>query len=307
MRILITGVSGLLGINLAMELAQRHLVYGTVNQHKIDPTAVPFEVLQVDLLQSGAVEQTLEASRPDWVIHCAALANLDACERDPELAVKMNTELPEQLAFYVARGGARFLHISTDSVFDGSRGAYTEEDTPNPLGVYSRTKLSAEQAVAKANPHAVIARVNLFGWGITGKRSLAEFFFNGLREGKPVNGFTDVFFNPILANDMAAVMVAIFENRLVGLYHLVGRTAISKYAFGVAIAKQFGFDENMIRQASVHSAGLTAARAPNLSLQTEKLANAVGMPMPDYSSGLEKFYELYRQGYPQWLQKLGST
>ena len=307
MRILITGVSGLLGINLAMELAQRHLVYGTVNQHKIDPTAVPFEVLQVDLLQSGAVEQTLEASRPDWVIHCAALANLDACERDPELAVKMNTELPEQLAFYVARGGARFLHISTDSVFDGSRGAYTEEDTPNPLGVYSRTKLSAEQAVAKANPHAVIARVNLFGWGITGKRSLAEFFFNGLREGKPVNGFTDVFFNPILANDMAAVMEAIFENRLVGLYHLVGRTAISKYAFGVAIAKQFGFDENMIRQASVHSAGLTAARAPNLSLQTEKLANAVGMPMPDYSSGLEKFYELYRQGYPQWLQKLGSA
>jgi dTDP-4-dehydrorhamnose reductase len=184
MRILITGASGLLGINLAVELAQKHTVFGVV--------------IQSDLLAQGAVEQALDASQPDWVIHCAALANLDACEADPIRAAQLNTELPGRLAEYVARGGARegkarLVHISTDSVFDGLRGGYTEEDTPNPPGVYSRTKLAGEQAVAAADPSAVIARVNLYGWGITGKRSLAEFFFNNLSQ-VSVMGFTDVTF-----------------------------------------------------------------------------------------------------------------
>jgi dTDP-4-dehydrorhamnose reductase len=184
MRILITGASGLLGINLAMELARKHTVIGTVNQRRLDLTGVPFEVISVDLLNEGAIEQTLEASRPDWVIHCAALANVDACEADPQQAEKLNTRLPGALAVNVARGGARLLHISTDAVFDGVTGNYSEEDIPNPLGVYARTKLVAEQLVLQANSHAVVARVNLFGWGITGRRSLAEFFFNHLFEGK---------------------------------------------------------------------------------------------------------------------------
>jgi dTDP-4-dehydrorhamnose reductase len=270
----------------------------------LDPAAVPFEVIQVDLLRQGAVEQILETSRPDWVIHCAALANLDACEMDPKLAVQMNTELPAQLAVHVARGGARLLHISTDSVFDGTRGGYTEEDLPNPPGVYSRTKLAGEQAVLQANSQACVARVNLFGWGITGKRSLAEFFFNHLKAGKTAQGFTDVFFCPILANDMAFLMEAMFENNLTGLYHLVGREGLSKYEFGLALARRFGFDENLIQPASVFDAGLKAARSPNLILRTEKLAAALHQQMPRLDAGLDRFYNLYQQGYPHYLRNL---
>ena len=304
MRILITGASGLLGINLAIELARKHTVIGTVNQHGLDQAVVPFDVIQVDLLQQGAVEQTLETSLPDWVIHCAALANLDACEMDPQLAVQMNTELPAQLAIHVARGGARLLHISTDSVFDGARGNYTEEDIPNPPGVYSRTKLDGEQAVLQANPQALVARVNLFGWGITGKRSLAEFFYNHLEAGQVVQGFTDVFFCPILANDMAFLIEAMFKNDLTGLYHLVGAEGLSKYAFGVAIARRFGFDENLVRPASVFAAGLKAVRSPNLILRTDKLTAGIHQKMPDLASGLDRFFNLYQQGYPQFLQSL---
>src|SRR5512141_1467328 len=120
MRILITGASGLLGLNLALETAHRHTVFGTVNHHCLQTDA--FTVVQTDLLAPGAVQHLLEVVRPDWVIHCAALANLEACEADPDLARQLNTELPRSLANHVARGGARLLHVSTDSVFEGMRG-----------------------------------------------------------------------------------------------------------------------------------------------------------------------------------------
>ncbi len=189
LRILITGASGLLGLNTALEAAEnwrlpgwsRPGIIAQVNNRPLKPTF--FETIQADLLAPGAVRSLLDRTRPDWVIHCAALADIDACERDPQQARELNSEVPQILAMHVARSGARLLHVSTDAVFDGRRGDYKETDRPNPLSVYARTKLEGELAVASANPDAIIARVNLFGWSISGKRSLAEFFFNNLSLG----------------------------------------------------------------------------------------------------------------------------
>jgi dTDP-4-dehydrorhamnose reductase len=237
------------------------------------------------------------------------LANLDACEAEPERAVQLNTELPGRLAEYVARGGARpgamrLVHISTDSVFDGQRGGYREEDATNPLGIYAQTKLAGERAVLDANPEAIVARVNLFGWGITGRRSLAEFFYNNLTAGNRVMGFTDVYFCPILANDSAGVLEKMLSLRLSGLYHLVGADCLTKYDFGIAVARLFGLDERLVQPASLQQGGLRAARSPKLSLSTEKLAQALGESLPNLSTGLEHLYTLYQQGYPQWLHSL---
>src|SRR5512143_2278001 len=109
MRILITGASGLLGLNLALEASHRHTVFGTVNSHALKTAA--FTVIQSDLLAPGAVERLLDSTRPDWVIHCAALANLEACEANPLLAQQLNTDLPRTLASHVARSGARLVHV----------------------------------------------------------------------------------------------------------------------------------------------------------------------------------------------------
>jgi dTDP-4-dehydrorhamnose reductase len=311
MRILVTGASGLLGLNLALSAAGPagggHLVFGTVKDHALRTDA--FRTIQTDLLVPGAVERLLDQTQPDWVIHCAAQANVDACEADPEQAIKMNSELPARLAAYVARGGARtarLVHISTDAVFDGQRGGYSEEDIPNPLGVYARTKLEGEQRVAQANPQAIIARVNLFGWSLSGSRSLGEFFFYNLSAGKRVRGFTDVFFCPILANDIAPILLRMLEKGLSGLYHVVSRECVSKYEFGVRLARRFGLDESLITPASVVEAGLKAARSPDLTLRTDKLSAALGQPTPDLSTGIEHFYTQYQQGYPQLLRRMES-
>ena len=305
MRILVTGASGLLGINLALEASQDHEVYGLVHIHTLQST--PFTVIQGDLRIPGTAERILNQVQPDWVIHCAALANVDACEADPAQAIKMNTEIPRQLAKLVARGGARLLHVSTDAVFDGKRGNYDEQDQPNPLGVYSRTKLEGEAAVAEANPDAIIGRVNLFGFSLSGKRSLGEFFLYNLQAGKRVMGFTDVYFCPLLANDLAHIFLKMLALRLSGLYHVVSRQSMSKYDFGTAIAQRFNLNAGLIQPTSVAQAGLAATRSPNLTLKSDKLAAALGEPPPDIISGLEKFYTLYLQGYPTRLQGMDDS
>jgi dTDP-4-dehydrorhamnose reductase len=302
MRILVTGASGLLGLNLALETAKHHDVYGIVKDHAIKSNA--FTVLQTDLLVPGAVERLIEETQPDWVIHCAALANVDACEAYPALAQQLNSELPRNLATNVDRCGARLLHVSTDAVFDGQRGDYTEDDTPNPLSVYAKTKLDGERAVADANPAAIIARVNLFGWSLTGKRSLAEFFFYNLSAGNRVMGFTDVFFCPLLANDLADVFLKMLASDLSGLYHIVSRDCISKHDFGISIARRFSLDEELISPSSVEEAGLDAARSPKLTLRTDKLTRDLGEFPPGWSIGIERFYTLYQEGYPQKLRSL---
>jgi len=311
-RILITGASGLLGVNLALSAARagrtqdggRYAVYGTVNRQALSTDV--FAVIQTDLLAPGALERLLERTRPDWVIHCAALAELDACEADPEKARQLNSVLPGKLAGLVARGGARLIHVSTDAVFDGRTGGYTETDTPNPLSAYARTKLEGERAVSQANPKAIIARVNLFGWSLTGKRSLAEFFFYNLSAGKQVMGFTDVFFCPLLANRLAAIFFQMLERNLEGLYHVVSPECTSKYEFGLRIAHKFGLDESLIMPTSLTQAGLKAARSPNLTLRSDKLAQALGAPPPGLSPALDEFYTLYQQGYPQLLRKIAG-
>ncbi|MFM8319531.1 MAG: SDR family oxidoreductase [Chloroflexota bacterium] len=299
-RILITGASGLLGLSTALEACDEHTVIGQVNSRTLNTTQ--FQTVPADLLAPGAVQRLLDRAQPDWVIHCAALANLEACEADPARARELNTEVPRLLAQHVARGGARLLHVSTDAVFDGLRGGYTEQDAPNPLSVYARTKLDGERAVAQADPSAIIARVNLFGWSASGKRSLAEFFFNNLSAGRPVKGFTDVYFCPLLVNHAGQLFLQMLEHRLRGLYHVVSADCLSKYDFGLAIARRFGLDETLIAPASVLDGGLTAARSPKLTLSIHKLLTDLSQPVPSFLHGLERFYTLYQQGYPQKLQ-----
>ncbi len=302
MRILVTGASGLLGLNLALEASQEHEVFGSVNRNVIQTT--DFTVLQSDLTVPGALEELMDEYQPEWVINCAALANLDACEANPVLAQQLNSEFPGNLANYVAKGGARLVHISTDAVFDGKRGDYTEQDEPNPLSIYARTKLMGEEAVLTANTQAIVARVNLFGWSLTGTRSLAEWFFNYLFAGKSIMGFTDVFFCPLFVNDLAKILLKMLDVGAQGLYHVVSRECSSKYDFGVRLAEIFGFDGSLIRPALVSEAGLTATRSHNLTLNSNKISSVLGEPLPDLKTGLDGFYGQYQSGYSDFIRQM---
>jgi dTDP-4-dehydrorhamnose reductase len=142
-RFLITGASGLLGLHLALHSAEQGPTFGVV--HHNDLIGVPFEVIRADLAEPGCAAGLVEQVNPDLIVHCAALANLDGCENNPGLAQRLNAEVPGELAEVSARRRIKLVHISTDSVFDGLRGGYHEDEIPNPLSVYSRTKYEAER------------------------------------------------------------------------------------------------------------------------------------------------------------------
>jgi len=302
-RFLVTGASGLLGLNFSLAVnGADHQVVGVANTALRNQ--VNFEYHQADLTEPGTFERLLESTSPDVVVHCAALANLEACEANPRLAHEINAILPGRLAELSRLRGIRFIHISTDAVFDGKTGNYRETDTPNPLSVYAHTKFEGEQAVISAYPAALVARVNFYGWSASGTRSLAEFFVNHLSRGKQVNGFTDVFFCPLMVLDLVGLLVEAAHNDLQGIYHLVGAQPMSKYDFGHAIASQFGFDPALVKPASVNTGGLKAARSPNLTLNTSKITAALGHPLPEFTAGLIKFHGQYHQGFPQVIQAL---
>jgi len=299
-RILVTGASGLLGLNLSLLVYTMHEIIG-VDRSQLG--AVPFRLVNADLLDPGAVDRVLGMIRPEAVIHCAALANLEACEENPAEAERLNADLPGELAASCARNGIRLVHLSTDSVFDGTKnGIYTEADLPNPPGVYSATKLKGEQNVLSAYPEAIVARVNFFGWSLGGKRSLSEFFYNHLSAGEACNGFTDIWFCPLFVGDLAEILVQMLEKCLSGLYHVVGSEALTKYDFGLRIARQFGFEESLIHPISVEASNLTARRSHNLRLSVHKLSTDLALDIPGVSTGIAKFYTQFVQGYPQKMR-----
>jgi dTDP-4-dehydrorhamnose reductase len=299
-RILITGISGLLGINLAMEALQNHEIVG-VDRGKLK--SAPFPVVKANFYDRHVFIPALDAFHPEWVINCAALTNLEECERYPGQAKILNTKLARDLAVDCAERHIKLIHLSTDAVFDGTKqDAYTEQDEPNPQSIYAQTKLEGERAVQEIYQQATIARVNFFGWSLSGRRSLAEFFFNNLSEGRNVNGFTDVIFCPMWVTDLSRTLIAMLEKNLSGLYHVVGSRAIDKYQFGLEVARRFGLRENLILPLSVEDSDLTARRSHNLWLSVHKLSTDLGREIPSFSTGLDGFYTQFQQGYPQKIR-----
>jgi dTDP-4-dehydrorhamnose reductase len=301
-RVLITGVSGLLGSNLALEASKRYEVVGVWSANPV--SSPDFATLRADFLDAEQMRSALDESRADWVINCAALANLDTCEREPELAQQLNAQMPGRLAAETLKRGMRFLQVSTDAVFDGSKDIYREENTPSPLSVYGRTKRMAELATKSAHPGTIIVRTNLFGWSIQGNRSLAEFFYNNLSAGNRVNGFTDRWFCPLLVTDLANILLDLLEADQPGIYHAVSSDSVSKYEFGVALAKRFGLDPKLIQASETPAVLGFAPRSANLVLANTKVAKAIGRRLPSVAQGIDGLFAQFEAGYREKLTEL---
>jgi dTDP-4-dehydrorhamnose reductase len=296
--LVVTGASGLLGgcvLRSAIELGWESV--GLCHQHVIQDPAM--RVASVDLTHDSATRKLLFDLRPDAIVHCAAATNVDWCEDNPRLAEAINVQASSVLAEIASTLNARFVYISTDSVFDGKKGDYLETDEPAPLNVYARSKLAGERETLRRNPSAVVVRVNIYGWSTQDKESFAEWILRQLEEGRQVPGFTDVFFTPILVNDLVSVMFAMLQHELAGLYHVAGSERISKFEFARRVAAAFGFDPAGVTPCQLKDGNLRAARPLDMSLNTAKIRSALSRSMPDVGSGLCAFRGLRRRQYPQ--------
>jgi len=299
MRILVTGASGLLGLNLCLKEVKEHDIYGIVHQTQL--ANVPFTLIRQDLTNKNALGKVFNQTEPELVVNCAAMANVDRCEKNPIPAAMINSEVPGYLAKNCAERAIPFIHISTDAVFDGEKGNYKEIDVPNPLSIYAKTKLEGEKRVLNANPSALIARVNFFGFSVTGRRSLAEFFLRNLVSNKRVNGFIDILFSPMYVNDLIDTLFNMVKNKLTGIYHVVSSNHLSKYDFGMLISEKFNLDGSIITPESYLKGNLIAKRSQNLFLDVRKLLST-GIEVPNVALAVDHFYSDYTDGLSDRIQ-----
>ena len=284
MRVLVLGSSGFLGSYLGFALPRLgHEVSGVARRDvAYFPDNHVLEGLEpfTDVIRSGDY---------DAVINCVAVASHEACEADPENAQAVNATFPAVWSSAAAEAGARFVHLSTDAVFDGtSPELYTEADVSAPESVYGMTKVRGEQAVLAANSDAVVLRANFFGWSQSQKAGILDFFRNAFTHQSPITGFQDYVVSSLYMGDLVDAMMALLESGGSGVFHAVSSTPLSKYDFGQMVATATGLSPNSMTAGSLADAKGLAPRGHNLALSTAKIERALGRAMPSTQEGVAR-------------------
>jgi dTDP-4-dehydrorhamnose reductase len=281
-RVLVLGSTGFLGSYFLSLLGKRATAHTTrILDPKIEKNykSMVFRKSEID-----KIRVFLEKQNCGKIINCTALADIERCELNPELAYWINSELPGLLSSISLSLNSKFIHISTDAVFDGTSSFRTEFDKPSPLSVYGKSKLDGEQLVLGNNPHSMVARVNFFGHS-NNKPSLFNFFHDNLVSGKIVFGYTDVYFTPLYAADLVKVILELVNQNTSGLLHVVGDERISKFDFGVMIAEIFGLPTTNLKKGKISRANGAALRSVDLSLANDKI-KSLGINVPSVRDGL---------------------
>lgn len=281
--VLVLGSNGFLGAEVARSLLASDSTVSLHVRHRAhvqDPIAT---VVEADLSDPVRVVRLLDEVRPDLIVNCAALADVDACEHDAVLADALNHHLPAQLAAWTAQTGRRLVHVSTDAVFDGRGGPYDVDTVPSPVNVYGRSKRDGEVAVLRTDPTAIVARTNIVGWSPTGTRSLLEYFHGRLARGEQAPGFVDAHFRPLPVHWFWPGCERHLAAGATGLVHLTGPELLTKYAFGRRVATAFDVDPDLV----IPTEGLAdcgrVARPPRLDVLPSRLGN---VPPGDLDEGL---------------------
>ncbi len=286
---LVTGANGFLGSNAGVFL---NGTVETVGQVRADRSTTLFNsTVALDLTDSAAVARAVDKLRPKVIFHSAAMAGHEACEANPAEAMRVNATATGSLAEAASACGALMVYISTDAVFDGSKGSYEETDVTNPFSVYGQSKLAGEVAVRTTSDHHLILRTNFFGWSPSGSRSILEFFVNGFRSRKAMKGYTDFTVTSIYAQQLLSATAALVEHRATGTFHVASRDALSKFDFGRAIAETFSLDSSLLKPSVSAAADHSTSRTRDLSLSTAKLTSALGQSLPSQAEGIAKAYD----------------
>jgi dTDP-4-dehydrorhamnose reductase len=282
MRALVIGASGQVGGALCEALARRgHAAVGTHGRVPA-PGTVP-----LDFTDAAAAERLIIETRPDWIFCAAALTHVDYCEDHPREAERLNRDAPAAAARVAARIGAGFVFYSTEYVFDGTAGPYAEDDPPEPLSVYGRTKWEAEQAVREAAPRCAIARTTVVYGPERQEKNFVYQLRRRCRAGESVRVPVDQVSSPTYNADLAAASVELAERGLTGVWHLAGTSVMDRYAFARLAASVFGLDAAGIVPVSTESLGQRAPRPLRGGLAVERAGRALATPLRAAREGLE--------------------
>lgn len=296
-KVLVTGANGLLGQKLVQRFGTEVDVLGLGTRPapvwgKRGPAYV-----QCDITRRADVREVIEQFMPNVVINAAAFTNVDRCETEKERCWKVNVEGVENLIYAAKRVQARLVQISTDYVFDGRRGRYTEEDVPRPLGYYGRSKLAAENLVRASELRYAIVRTQvLYGYGRDVRPNFALWLVENLSGGRTVRVVMDQIGNPTLADDLAEAVLRLVELGREGLYHIAGADVCSRFDFARALCEVFGFDQSLVQPVTTAELEQPAPRPMDSSFVIEKARRDLEIEPRGVHAGLMELKRQIRRG-----------
>ncbi len=282
-RLLVVGSTGLVGSKLA-SIASR---YGFEPHNTQYTRKSPFpNAVQLDITDHDATLRLVREIRPKVIVNTAALTNVDYCEAHKEEAEDVNVGGVRNLAEAAWSNDCRLIQISTDSVFDGTYGHYTESDTPHPLNCYSMTKLEAEKIVSQLSNHAIARPSVVHGWhsqtvgatsGSTKPMNFAMFVLNRLKNNETVRAIRDQYSSPTLADNLAEAVLRLSKTPENGIFHTAGRSCLSRYEFALKLAQIFEYPTKLVQPVFTSEFPQQAVRPKNCCLRVEKAEKALGI------------------------------
>mgnify|MGYP004000536495 FL=1 len=296
-KLFIFGVGGLVGYRISLLAKNKFEVFGSYNERK--PNFGFGNIQKLNISDENKVKKILTSVDPDYVIITSALSNVDYCESHKEEAEKVNVEAVKKIFELCEQLGCKLIHISSDSVFDGTKESpYVEEDIPNPLNIYGKTKLNSEKIILQ-NPNNLIVRASvLYGWlphylrnissSSMKNNNFVQWLIENLKNNKKVNIITDENSSPILVNDFARSIIKLIEGNFKGIYHSSPPIEISRFNFSIKIANYLGYDIKLINPVTNKELGRNVNTGKNKCLNSNKISKETGFKFLNLNESIKE-------------------
>lgn len=289
-KILITGSNGLLGQKLVSLLANQsdiHLIATARGKNRL-PFTEGYEYQEMDITNAEQVAEVIDKIQPNAIIHTAAMTNVDQCEFEKDLCWAMNVKAVEYLVEACEKQDIYFCHLSTDFIFDGKAGPYSEEAQPSPVSYYGWTKYAAEEVVRRSTCRWSIARTVLV-YGIVSDMSRSNIILwvkKSLEEGKNIKVVTDQFRTPTLAEDLAKGCWLMTDKEAEGIFHISGKDFLTPYEMAIKTADFFHLDKSLISEADSSNFSQPAKRPPRTGFILDKAISVLGYNPVSFEEGI---------------------
>jgi len=276
-RIIITGANGMLGQRLFEFYSRLNDIELLASSVEDDFVFKNQNYIQADISNRNELKKIIYDFCPDFIINVAAYTNVDKSETDRETAWKINVKGVEYISEAARVLDSHIVHISSDYIFDGKNGPYTENDTPNPIGYYGRTKLASENVLKISRTKNTIIRTNvLYGTAKYSRSDFVKWVVESVRAKKEIRIVDDQFNNPTFIDDLVQAINKIVELRKEGIYNIGGSEVLSRYDFTMMIADFFNLDKSLIKKIKTEELNQPARRPLKSGLITIKAQSELG-------------------------------
>ena len=290
-KVLVTGSNGLLGQKIIYSLIERKDIDLLASSKGLNRliTKSGYKYIDLDITRNEEVKKVFENEKPDAVINCAAMTNVDYCEENQDSCWEINVNAVENLAKSCEALKSHLLHLSTDFVFDGKSGPYTENDKPNPLHFYAKSKLKSEEIVKKIMTNWTIARTIII-YGITDNISRSNIVLwakSEIGKGNTINVVNDQYRSPTFAEDLAKGCISIIDKSAYGLYHLSGPKTYSILNLVYQVADFYNLDKSLILPVTSASLNQSATRPLSTGFDITKAKKDLDFNPVDFLEGIK--------------------